>query len=183
MSGQDAPRQDGGHGGLGGHGWWRRNALALAALAVVLPATVGAVGWHEWSVHTESTAWRALPIAAGGMGSTTGAIVGPASIEALPSAGFDVPPGARVVAVEVRVTPAEAVSCLPLRLLERGTDRQWDATFAPFDWEGEASCFEATAPVTLRQPFVVPDDAGPFMVDVELLDGGPDLARMLLDGP
>ena len=36
-------------------GWWRRNGLPVAAIAVLLPLTVGVIGTNEWSEHGRAT--------------------------------------------------------------------------------------------------------------------------------
>lgn len=166
-------------------GWMRRNAVPLVALAVLAPATVLAIGWHEWSETFTGTAWRPVTAQPGGQVVVAGVTVGPATLsEAAPGAELDVPAGARGLVLEVTVTPGDApLTCQRPTLIERETGREWQSTSLPPFWEGDASCFEVTAPVTFRLPYIVPADAGALMAELSVLDSGDQLPRLLLDAP
>ncbi len=165
--------------------WWRRNAIPLVALALLVPLTAGAIGWQEWRTRFEGTHWRSTPVAAGATIELGGAAVGPATLVEVPAdAGVETPPGGRALAAQVTVVPGDApVTCARPRLVEVSTGRSWEGDTGPFGWRGESSCFDATSPVLLNVPFVVPADAGPFAIDLEILHDGPELPRFLVEQP
>lgn len=167
------------------HGWWRRNAIALVALAVLLPATAGAIAGQEFRTYYEGRHWQPTVVAEGGTIELGGATAGLATLTAVPaSAGVEVPEGGLALAAQLTVVPGdEPVSCARPRLVEAGTDRTWESDYAPLGWQGEALCFEATAPVLINVPFVVPADAGPFLVELEILHDGPELPRFRVAQP
>lgn len=166
-------------------GWWRRNAIALAALVVLLPVTAGAIAWQEFHTYYDGRHWQEIAVPVGGTIVLGGATVGPATLIAVPAdADIEVPEGARAVAAQLSVLPGEEpVTCARPRLVELSTGRTWEAGYGGIGWRGEPSCFEATDPVFLNVPFVVPDDAGPFAVEIEILHDGPVLPRFLVDQP
>lgn len=165
--------------------WWRRNAVSLIALAVLVPTTIVVIGFQEWRVYYVGRHWQHVPVEPGGTIEVAGATIGPATIAAVPaSAGIEVPQGARALAVLVTLAPGdEPLSCMPPQLVDVSTGDSWGPTYAPLGWEGEQSCFELTAPTALHIPYLVPADAGPFAIDVEVLHPGGELPRLLLDGP
>lgn len=156
--------------------WWRRNALWLVAVAVLAPLTVGAITWHELAERLETLQWRETSVAPGERIELGGAGLGPASSEEVATLeGIDQPPGTRVVIVTLAVQPGEApLSCHSMLLIEQGTGREWVADYAPLGWSGETSCFDATTPLELRLPYVVPEDAGPFVFELQLIEAGDD---------
>ena len=93
------------------HGWWRRNAAALAAVVVLVPVTVGVIAANEWSDWDLGHPTKATTVDAGDSTIYGGATIGPASAEFTDDAG--IPPGTRVVHATVLITPAdEPISCL-----------------------------------------------------------------------
>lgn len=191
MDGMSGPGHDRASGRLRGPAagarprWWRRNAVALVALVVLVPLTAGAMAWQEWRTAFGATHWRSVPVEAGGSIELGGASIGPAALVAVPTdAGVEVPADGRALAAQVTVVPGdEPVSCARPRLVELGSGRSWEAEPSPFDWQGEPSCFDATSPVLLNVPFAVPTDAGPFAIDLEILHDGAELPRFLVDQP
>lgn len=165
--------------------WWRSNAIALIALVVLVPATVGAIAWQEWRTYYEGRHWQTTAVAAGATIELGGATVGPAALVEVPAeAGVETPGNGRALAAQLTVVPGEQpVTCARPRLVELGTGRTWEGDYAPLGWNGEASCYEATAPVFLNVPFVVPADAGPFAVEIEILHDGPELPSFRVDQP
>lgn len=174
-------------------GWWRRNAVALAAVAVLVPATAAAISVNVWSEFDSGRPSRPIPVAQGSTAAYAGARVGDAS------ARFDdevegVPRGARVVAVTVDVDPppvdpdARFGFLCTLTLREStGAHRAWkDASLSvdrPYDAERVTSCDPAVAePYTLSMDFLVPEDAmGPFDVDFAVAGALPSVVRLAIE--
>ncbi|GEK80472.1 hypothetical protein [Agrococcus baldri] len=166
-------------------GWWSRNAIALVALAVLVPATVGAIGWQEWSGYFQGRHPLVVPVEPGETAELAGATIGPAALVQVPDPqGFDAPAGARVLAAQVTVVPGEEpVGCSRPVLVELPTGRRWEAEYAPMGWRGELGCYEATAPVWINAPYLVPGDAGPFAVELELAHDGDERLHLLVEQP
>lgn len=153
-------------------GWWRSNAVALCAIAVLVPATVLTMSWNEWAEIRANSATEPLTVAPGDDVSYGGAVVGPATaaFEDLPLP----PSGTRVVSVTVRVDPGEnALACLTPTLREvDGAGRRWQASDdLGREWDADRRTFcssEATGPYDLELDYLVPTDApGPFVVELE----------------
>lgn len=164
--------------------WWRRNALWLVAALLLVPATAGGIAWHELTEQVESTQWRETRVLPGAQIELVGTSLGPASSEEPPAyEGIEQPPGTRIVIVTLPVRPGAApFSCLTPTLIEQGTGREWLSTYAPLGWEGESGCYEATAPLVLRVPYVVPADAGPFELELRSAGLGDErLPRFVLE--
>lgn len=172
--------------GSGMRQWWRRNALWLAAVAVLAPVMVGGIVWHEFTERFETTQWRETRVAPGESLELAGATLGPASSETLPMLeGLEQPRDTRIVIVTLPIQPGDApLSCYAPLLIEQGTGREWVAAYAPLGWAGETSCFEATTPLELRLPYVVPADAGPFEFELQTAGGEDErLPRFILETP
>lgn len=180
----------------GGHGWWRRNALALGVTAVLLPATVLGAGWWEWKYAYPDSGqpiWAVEP-GSSGTAELKGATWGPVRAKTVTDvAGMDVPPDARLILVVVPVTPTgtTAPGCWHPKLVEQRTGRVWlSARYelgVPGNPEEPESCVaaadgERAEPYSLVLPYVVPDDAeGPFWVEVEPLFSGSRYVRFPVD--
>ncbi|MBO9627587.1 MAG: hypothetical protein J7484_14600 [Microbacterium sp.] len=170
-------------------GWWRRNTVALVALAVLLPASVLAIGWREWSAVYDSATQRTHPVLAGDDGTVAldGATWGPVTSGIFTAADdLPVPDGAKVVAVKVRVDNddlGDPTSCPAPVLIEQSTGRQWSemstALGLGYDPDYPLTCTsDPTGPYELLVPFIVPVDAeGPFWVEVAPYDTAPSFAR------
>lgn len=168
-------------------GWWRRNALALAAAAVLLPATAIVIGGSQWWAHYGEEPVFAHSVAAGAEERFAGAVWGPAKATTRPAGGEeDLPADARVVEVRVPVAPGErAVACIPPVLRElQGAQRQWDVAWAmagtAYHPDEFTSCAaERVDPYTVVVPFLVPADAvGPFGVEFTPRDELPRFLRL-----
>ncbi|GAA5146766.1 hypothetical protein GCM10025768_05810 [Microbacterium pseudoresistens] len=170
-------------------GWWRRNAIGLAAVAVLAPATALAVGGYEWYDYFSGR--PAAPVVAEDDGelSLGGATWGPVRSTVLDdTTGMTLPADARVIIAAVPVAPdADAASCERPRLVEQATGRQWEeARFdlgIPSSSDEPSSCGgQGPGPFTLYVAYVVPDDAtGPFWLDVPTIDAYPSFARFPID--
>ena len=168
-------------------GWWRRNALALVAVAVLLPVTGAVIAGNEWWAWNQARPVFATTAQPGDDIVFAGATWGPATA-AITSPGPDdeVPSGTRLVVVEVPVAPdGEGIGCLRPTLRElSGEGRQWnDATsYVEWDYELDTSCdSESTGPFALSLPFLIPDDAeGPFGIDIQVGDQLPGFLRLVV---
>lgn len=155
--------------------WWRRNALALVVVAVLIPATALVIGGRNWyeSYGYGNLPYKPIMVEEKGDAEFVGATFGPVRsglIEDL--TGFDVPPDAKVIAAAVPVhTGAEGVSCSVV-LVEQKTGREWrpSRTEIGLMYDPDEPEYCTTADIgdyELIVPFVVPEDAeGPFWVDV-----------------
>lgn len=102
-------------------GWWRRNALALGALVVLIPASAFA---FDQTVMTQVRNPERTVDA--GASTTVGDwTFGPVTLSPM-GADADVPAGANAVRATVRVDPGrDAVSCRSAGVSEPATDRLW----------------------------------------------------------
>jgi hypothetical protein len=160
-------------------GWWRRNAVALVALVVLVPVAVGVIAANEWSDWGLGHPTKATTVDAGDSTIYGGATIGPASAEFTEDAG--IPSGTRVVHATVLITPAdEPISCLsPLLRETGGAQRQWDeASFEldrDYDPSLKTSCdTELRIRYSLTLDDLVPADAtGPFALELSTGDALP----------
>ena len=171
--------------------WWRRNRLALIALAVLVPATALGIGWFEWYQFYgyDARPFRPVAVDEGGTAELGGATWGPVrAVEVTDTSGFDVPDGSTLIGVAVPVDADEAgVWCPSPRLVQQQTGREWESV----RWEiglkynpdePEKCVSDETAPYELIVPFVVPDDVeGPFWVDVWPEAAGASFLRFVID--
>ena len=168
-------------------GWWRRNAVALVAVAALLPVTAGVIAGNEWWARNQSEPVFATTAQPGQEIDYAGATWGPAAATiTAPGPDDDVPSGTRLVVVEVPVAPdAEGIGCLRPTLRElSGERRQWNDATSHVDWDYELDTFcdsESTGSFTLSLPFLLPDDAeGPFGVDIQVGDELPGFLRLVV---
>ncbi|GAA1924232.1 hypothetical protein GCM10009775_15710 [Microbacterium aoyamense] len=162
-------------------GWWRSNALALGAIAVLAPVTAVVISLNAWQ---DLPAMHTRAVAVGETAEYAGADVGPlrASFDRVEGA----PPGARVIAVELELDPRRSeFACLPPELVEAsGQGRRWiESSLSldrPYDPERVTYCDTSQpGPYTLSLDYVVPSDAsGPFVL--ELFSAAGDGERLLL---
>jgi hypothetical protein len=169
-------------------GWWRRNAVALIAVAVLLPATTAIVVGYEWWGYHQSRPEIPVTVDAGATADFAGATWGPATAEPLtPGPSDEVPAGAKLVVVQVPVDPdGDVPVCASPSLRELGGEgRQWNEATADVDWDYELPTLcdsEATGPFTVSVPFLLPQDAtGPFGVEFAVGDELPRYLRLVVD--
>lgn len=167
------------------NGWWRRNAIALCATALLLPITALIVAGNEWWERNQGRPAFATTAAAGDSIRWADAAWGPASItDETASYAADVPGGAKLVVVRVRVDPqAPGLACsIPVLRELGGGQRQWSSALSDIDWAYElpTSCeSEDRAPFVVSVPFLVPDDAdGPFGIEFTVVDELPGFLRL-----
>lgn len=167
--------------------WWRRNTVALIALALLVPATAAAVGWQEWYQYFGFGARAVTPVVVPEDETTdlAGAAWGPIRGGEIDDvSGLDVPEKTRLIAVAVPVDPeSEGVGCEAPVLVEQSTGREWSPVRAEIglDWsadEPETCLSEQASPYELIVPFVVPADVeGPFWVDIRPYRAGGSFVR------
>lgn len=168
-------------------GWWRRNAVALAAVAVLLPATVGVIAVNEWSEYDLGHGTKPITVTPGDTVSYGGATIGPAkaSFADDPLA----PAGTRVLSTSVLVNPGDdPIGCLTPQLQETGgAGRQWNEASAELerDFDADRNTFcdpELPIRYTLTLDYLVPDDAtGPFAIELETGDELPEFVRLIVE--
>jgi hypothetical protein len=150
-------------------GWWRANAVALGAIAVLVPATYAAMAWNEWSDTLQGNPTQPIMLQSGDSTEYLGATIGPvtARYSELP----DAPKGTKVITAEIRIDPRDSeLSCKTPELHETGgRERQWSAdTDLGREWDSElfTGCdSEQTEPYTVTVDYVVADDvSGPLSV-------------------
>lgn len=157
--------------------WWRRNAVALAAVAVLLPTTAVVVGGNEWWNANQAQPVFPTTVDPGTTVEFGGATWGPARWGTVAAdTASDAPAGARVVVIEVPVDPhGRILSCrIPMLREAGGENRRWGDALADVDWsyDTESSCpSDEAASFTIEVPYLVPDDAaGPFDLELALTD-------------
>ncbi|MFB9644243.1 hypothetical protein [Microbacterium terregens] len=168
-------------------GWWRRNALSLALVAVLLPVTAGVVAVNEWSEWDLGHATKPITVEPGGSAPYAGAAIGPARARFAndPAA----PPGTRLVSATVLVSPGEEpISCLSPKLREEsGAGRQWNEASAGLDREYDPDRLtfcDSDLPIrySLTLDYLVPEDAaGPFVIELESAAGIPQFVRLIVE--
>ena len=168
-------------------GWWRRNALSLAAIAVLLPVTVGVIAVNEWSAHDLGHPTKPITVEPGDSTTYAGARIGPAEAAFTDAAGA--PSGTRVVSATVLVTPGEEpISCVSPTLRETdGAGRQWNEASFELDLENDldttSSC-DSELPIrySLTLNYLVPDDAaGPFAIELSTADALPRFVNLVVE--
>jgi len=157
-------------GQASGRSWLRRNAVALVAVAVLLPGTAAAVSLNAWQDLLATTTTTVAPGETARLGA---ADVGDARAR-FDSGVEGIPRGTRVVAARIDIHPrGEEFTCFVPTLREiGGAGREWnDSTMSldrPYDAERATYCdADEKAPYTLEIDYLVPDDAeGPFVLEL-----------------
>lgn len=168
-------------------GWWRRNAISLAAIAVLLPVTVGVIAVNEWSAYDLGHTTRPITVAAGESAAYAGATVGPARAAFMDDPAA--PSGTRVVHATVLITPGrEPLSCVsPLLRETGGQGRQWGEDSLQLERDDDpmlkSSC-DSELPIrySLTLDYLVPDDAtGPFLIELYTSDELPRFVSLFVE--
>ena len=177
-------------------GWWRRNAVALGLLLVLLPATFLGIGWWQWKYTFPDSGQPLWALEPGKPGTVDlqGATWGPVQAkEITDTAGLDMPEDAKLILVGVTVTPTgdKAPGCGSPQLVEQRTGRAWESARTELGllWNKDEpeNCItsfddDKTVPYKLILPFVVPEDAtGPYWVDVQPYLAGSRYVRFRID--
>lgn len=172
-------------------GWWRRNAVALGALAILTPVTFGAVAWDGWQDYYLFRNTLPVNVAEGNSIDLIDTTWGPIRASELADiTGFEVPPGSKVIAAAIPVGPhEESPSCYAPSLVQQSTGIRWSAArtylgLASSSEEPERCVVDETdsSPYEMIVPFVVPGDVeGPFWVEVAPVEASPDVIRFWID--
>lgn len=171
--------------------WFRRNAFALVAVAVLVPATAVVIGGNEWWSMFGRDRVFAVTVDQDAPVDFGGASYGPATASVVPAGDTrDLPDGTKVVTVEVPVRTGEGPATCGSPMLRElsGAGRQWDAAGGlsgiPYD-ERPASCApDRTGAYTVVVPFLVPDDvSGPLGLDLTIVHELPRFLRLVVDVP
>lgn len=172
--------------------WLRRNALALVATAVLVPATALVVGGNEWWGQSSHTDVFPVTVDAGDTADLSGTTYDPATItEPSDDPEWELPQATKVLSVEVPVrTGGEPAHCgtPTLRELSGGGRRWTDAPSPvdlPFDEDASVSCDpDRTGSYTIVVPFLVPDDvSGTLGIDLTVANELPRFLRFVVDVP
>jgi hypothetical protein len=154
--------------------WWRRNAAALCALVVLVPASVVALDILEFGAVRNAT--RA--VAAGETTRIDGWEFGPVTVSPLNADAVGAPAGSSPVVVTIPVAAGpQGVSCLLPSVREPATGREW-RTITTLEWQPDPEdptfcTSEPTVPYDLSYAVLLPGDAsGPLVVELPL--GTPD---------
>jgi hypothetical protein len=166
-------------------GWLRRNAIALGAVVVLVPASLFVTFSSDWLSYWQQRASSPVAVERGadvGFGGAEWRVTEVRRIRSteLP-ADAGAPPGTDAVVVSVAVSPGEATAPGCLLTLEETREgaapRSWSAdTGADIDLglglDVPLSCDpEQTGDYTLQAVFVVPADTGDALrLNVEVVD-------------
>ena len=185
-------------------GWLRRNALALSAVIVLAPATIGIAVANDWGTYLDTR--PSHPVEVGSQHTTRFAgtdwrveQVNRFAETSPEGVSAELPSGTDLVAVTVLVTPDELTEDgrLPGCIVRLGEysrtstteDRGWSAElFSPLGWdyadETESGCVSDPEPDTLTTPyrftsyFIVPANASDNLgLQLQVVD---ELPRYLL---
>ena len=168
-------------------GWWRRNAVALAALVLLVPATVGVIAANEWSDWDLGHATKATTVDAGDATTYGGATIGPASAEFTDDAG--IPPAPASSTRQSSSLRATSRSAACLRSCAKPAARSDSGTRRPSNWTGtttpslKTSC-DSELPIrySLTLDYLVPEDAtGPFALELSTGDALPQFVRLVVE--
>lgn len=172
--------------------WWRRNAVALVALAVLVPATAVVTGFQEWNEYYGESPTRAVEVSPGETAALGVARWGNASLTTVPAndpRAEDLPDATRLVVARIVVDwDDEPPGCAaPILREATGDQREWSGaqnhlpSWEPTADRGTFCSGEATQDYTLEVPFVVPESAsGPFTIDLQVIGAEPDFLRFAL---
>lgn len=179
-------------------GWWRRNRLALIALAVLIliaAATLIGVAWARYYLYQPT-----IPLDAGEdetveLADTTWGPV--RAVDVTDIEELVAPSDARIIAVAVPVDPhGESPSCFSPTLVEQQTGRRWDEMTddlgIPYSADEPTHCVKPLddengdpgpiVPYEIVVGYIVPEDAeGPFWVEVAEINSYPSFVRFSVE--
>ncbi len=180
--------------------WWRRNALALVAVVLLLPLTAVVVGGNEWLDRNVGRPVFPDTRTAGEEPAFGGILFGPVELDetyVVPD-GISVPAASRVVVARVRVDRLGTTRpCSVPLLTELDSGREWSSASSEVGWRSVQPPLcpsELFVPVDpsgkptstiegrfwIEVPFLIPRDAdGPFGIDIVVADELPGYLRLL----
>lgn len=153
--------------------WWRRNAVPLAALAVLVPASLFAFDAVEFGAVRNAD--RVIPAA--GQTQVSGWTIGPVTVDSLDPAAVRAPGGSDPVVVTIRVDPGgDAIACTAPTVTEEATGREWRTVYT-LEWTATADqqtfCnSDVAGAYDLVYTVLLRDDAvGPLVVELPTVVG------------
>ncbi len=163
--------------------WWRRNALALAALALLIPGAVVVIGGQEWITYYGFRPISPIDVREGESADFAGATFGPARVsDGTATQRERIPNGARILVAEIPVQPgAESPGCTVTLRETTGQRRHWEVQPNALDRTGHVSCTtENSGRYVVEAPFLVPADAtGPFAIELVVAGQQPRFLRLI----
>ncbi|MGW8483052.1 hypothetical protein ACWGJP_07915 [Microbacterium sp. NPDC055903] len=178
-------------------GWWRRNAVGVIAVAVLVPLSAVVVVGNEWKEYFLYDSTYPAQVANDGTVELAETTWGPVrAVDITGSEGLENPEGTKVIAVAIPVDPHDvAPGCGSPVLVERSTGREWvqrrDELGIPWTVDEHVACVLPEKdddgeplpidPYEILVAYVVPEDAGPFWVDVSPTPAIPSFARFVID--
>ncbi|MGL3150387.1 hypothetical protein ACSS7Z_08475 [Microbacterium sp. A82] len=173
-------------------GWWRRNAVALGALALLTPVTFGALTWDGWQNQNLFKNTIPIDVEDGDTVELLDTSWGPIrASEIADTSGFDMPADARIIAALIPVDPHGAgPSCTAPTLVQQSTGIRFpesrDEIGLGYSAEEPTTCVtdgeNRVLPYEMIVPFVVPSDTeGPFWVEIASVDAVPSVIRFSID--
>jgi hypothetical protein len=172
--------------------WLRRNAVALVAATVLVPATALIIGGSEWWAYYSGRDVFPVTVEPGEAAEFSGATYGPATItEFAEDPEWELPPGVKVLSAEVPIRTGDGPArCGTPTLRElAGDGRRWTVAPSPVDlpYDEDASSLcdsERTGTYTVAVAFLVPDDvSGLLGLDFTVVDELPRFLRLVVDVP
>lgn len=148
--------------------WWRRQRVALIALAVAAAATVGVHVWLDVLPAMQTQAQAITYVAEGESVEIAGQRI---SLQSARYDEFEAPDEMRTISVRLHAGGGDdATWCRAFTLTEAHGGRVWlDARSAldvPYD-AGESSCRDESFSYDILAVFLLPEDVGgPFYFDV-----------------
>ncbi|KJQ56121.1 hypothetical protein [Microbacterium sp. SA39] len=157
--------------------WWRRQRVALIALAVAVAAVIGVHVWFD--VLPGSDEPRVIEAQ-----ERSAVIAGQnLTVDSARWSEFEAPSGSRTLSIRVDSDGGpDATTCGLFTLAEAQGDRVWanarSALDVPYE-AGESYCLEESGPYAILAVFLLPDDAGgPFLLDIP---GDDEIARFVVE--
>lgn len=141
--------------------WWRRNAVALAVLALLVPVGLYALDTIEFGAVRNAE----RDVAAGATTAVADWGFGPVTIESVDPAEVGAPSGTEPVIVTIRVDRGHRfLGCTPPSIVEPSTGRSW-MSVTSLDWEPpvgtQTTCTSRTGiPYDLVALVLLPDGEG-----------------------
>lgn len=157
--------------------WWRRQRVALIALALAAATVVGVHLWFDVLPNSEEPRIVAAQERSAGIAGQT------LTLDSARWGEFEAPAGSRTLSIRLQSDGGpDATACGLFTLAEAQGERVWangrGALDVPYE-AGESSCLEESGPYAILAVFLLPDDAdGPFLFDIP---GDDEIARFRVE--
>lgn len=148
--------------------WWKKQRVALTALAIAAIATVGVHVWLDVIPSVQAQAQNITNVSEGASAEIGGQTM---SLRSARWDEFEAPGGMRTFSVRLNAGGGEdATWCRDFTLTEAHGDRVWLDARSELDVPsdaGEASCRDESFAYEILAVFLIPEDAaGPFHFDI-----------------